>query len=1497
MQRSICSLINCVWAAVFFVPMVAFSQLATSDYVDPFDMEYVRIKSPSTGQYLYEDPSSGSVLTQTGVDARDLRSHWYLKLTTNSGQYWIRNRLTGDSMNSEAQNGVVQVGAFQSTFVSHRWNPVPDSGETFFRIANVWKPSEYLMVPTGNGTLTYASSNNTASQQFVLENIPRGATLPWFTYDQSNSVLSNSATLLFATNYDKASVASETRNRTCILLGATNAAASWTVAESADSLNIRYCVADGASGTITLRITPSGSTNSTVVVVPVTSAQAWVYYNSSGTLTNVVQSGWTPMKRFNDVRVKLTSSVGPGDTLTLLCASGNIPAYIDCVEAETAVLINPPASYLNVKSAPYNAKGDGSNDDTSAFTSCLSAANSGSVKVVYVPPGRYNLSRYLSLPGNVTLQGGGMWKSELYFTNFNTVLNTAQGEQAGGFDANGNNIMVADLYIKGAGNIRGDTFNTFKGYWGTNSLIKNVWVEQTDVGAWIANYNASGIPTRGLTIFNCRFRNLFADGVNLARGSASSIIDNCHVRSAGDDGLAAWSSYDTSGASNNMDSNNILRYNTVECGDRASGIGIFGGQGHLIHHNVIQDQVNGSGIRFNTVFVTNGNTQIGYGFGTNGYIRCYQNSVLRTGNTDIYGDTNGAITLQTSMGNVANISLSNNTIGGAMTLGLLFSSQIDNGSLFTNIYIADLGIQNVSTGVSASSTYSAGLAYTNGLTFSNVATPVVDLATNFGFTPWNGSDPLQPVGIFTNVTVTPSSAAISSLQTQQFTAQASGSSGILTTNAPSFTWSVNGGGVISSNGLFTPASNSNGSFTITATASGLSGTASLTLSTATPAVLIIQPSVGTVMLPWIGDSLALSASATNFSTSPSLLWSQVSGSGTATFDNPSSSNPGVLFSSNGTYLLSLAASNGNYSASNTLSVTVGTPALSVSAGADIGSTGYAGSGSGTAVGAFTLTGSGADIWNTADAFHFLWTTNSGDAMLTARVATQQVTDPWAKAGVMIRQSTNAGSPHAFMAITGTNGLAMQWRSTLNGTSSNTNSGTNQSPYWVRLVRTGDVFTGYYSGDGVAWVQQGGSQTITMGSNVLTGLAVTSHNNGLLGTATFDHVTLSPSPYVAPQVGTGTSPTNVNINQSAALSGSLSNNGTGWAAVSTAWSQISGPSNGTALFANATSPATTVTFSQAGNYILRLSASDGYSGVFQNLSLSVSQPSQTISFPVIPDQSYGNGPVPLGATASSGLMVSYASSSTNISLSGGTVTILGAGTASIVASQTGNSNYLAATPVTNILVIAKAVPVYSIVSNSLSGTYSGSGIGVTLTNGGSIPVVITYNGSTNLPTGAGTYTVVATVGDTNNYSSYAVTNTLTIAKAGNTISSFTTIPTQTSSNHTPFPITSPTSSSGLSVTLSVLSGPASISGNTVTLTGTGTVILAANQAGNANYLAAVEVTTSFAVIPAAIPVDVHIHINGFTSFREDMDEGLLSPSLEGHPEKTSPKKFPVRGNNP
>jgi hypothetical protein len=79
----------------------------------------------------------------------------------------------------------------------------------------------------------------------------------------------------------------------------------------------------------------------------------------------------------------------------------------------------------------------------------------------------------------------------------------------------------------------------------------------------------------------------------------------------------------------------------------------------------------------------------------------------------------------------------------------------------------------------------------------------------------------------------------------------------------------------------------------------------------------------------------------------------------------------------------------------------------------------------------------------------------------------------------------------------------------------------------------------------------------------------------------------------------------------------------------------------------------------------------------------------------------------------------------------------------------------------------------------------------------------------------------------------------------TIGSFATIPTKTYGS-VPLTVTTPIATSGLPVTLSVVSGPATILGNTVTLTGVGTVVLAANQAGNGSYSAAPQVTTSFQV---------------------------------------------------
>jgi hypothetical protein len=91
----------------------------------------------------------------------------------------------------------------------------------------------------------------------------------------------------------------------------------------------------------------------------------------------------------------------------------------------------------------------------------------------------------------------------------------------------------------------------------------------------------------------------------------------------------------------------------------------------------------------------------------------------------------------------------------------------------------------------------------------------------------------------------------------------------------------------------------------------------------------------------------------------------------------------------------------------------------------------------------------------------------------------------------------------------------------------------------------------------------------------------------------------------------------------------------------------------------------------------------------------------------------------------------------------------------------------------------------------------------------------------------------------------VTVSFTVVKATQRIGPFVKISAKTVSA-APFDVTPPSSNRGLPVTLSVKSGPAKISGNKVTLTGVGTVVLAANQAGNANYLAARQVTTSFKV---------------------------------------------------
>jgi hypothetical protein len=163
-------------------------------------------------------------------------------------------------------------------------------------------------------------------------------------------------------------------------------------------------------------------------------------------------------------------------------------------------------------------------------------------------------------------------------------------------------------------------------------------------------------------------------------------------------------------------------------------------------------------------------------------------------------------------------------------------------------------------------------------------------------------------------------------------------------------------------------------------------------------------------------------------------------------------------------------------------------------------------------GVYEITGSGNDIWGTADAFHYVYRELTGDAVITVRVVDNgEGSNAWAKGGPMIRQSLEPGALNVMGAVTGGNGNGgtFQWRPVKDDSSSSSRTLTDIAPpYYVRLIREGDTFTVQMSPDGVNFEQQGENPvTIEMTDPVLIGLAVTSHAAGEKRTFTFDELTI------------------------------------------------------------------------------------------------------------------------------------------------------------------------------------------------------------------------------------------------------------------------------------------------------------------------------------------------------------------------------------------------------
>jgi hypothetical protein len=159
-------------------------------------------------------------------------------------------------------------------------------------------------------------------------------------------------------------------------------------------------------------------------------------------------------------------------------------------------------------------------------------------------------------------------------------------------------------------------------------------------------------------------------------------------------------------------------------------------------------------------------------------------------------------------------------------------------------------------------------------------------------------------------------------------------------------------------------------------------------------------------------------------------------------------------------------------------------------------------------GTYTMTASGADIWDMADEFHFAYKELTGPGSIVARVNSIEDTDVWAKAGVMIRNTLEPGSRHATTVVTPSSGVSFQRRLMTGGASTDTTTTGITAPQWVKIERSiSGNFTASYSENGTSWTQIE-DEIVNMNATVYIGLALTSHNTEATCEAVFSNVSFT-----------------------------------------------------------------------------------------------------------------------------------------------------------------------------------------------------------------------------------------------------------------------------------------------------------------------------------------------------------------------------------------------------
>nr|BFE69155.1 glycosyl hydrolase family 28-related protein [Actinoplanes digitatis] len=469
------------------------------------------------------------------------------------------------------------------------------------------------VVAASVAAVTWTASPAGAADLSPFDIAGRGATVPFVETEAENAATNGTRT---GTSRYYGQLSSEASGREAVTLDAVGEYVEFTLTRPANAVTFRYSLPDGNNGagrdaTIDVRVN-----NAVVRSVPVTSRYSWFY---GGYPFNNNPGDSNPHHFYDEARTLLGTTYAEGTKIRLQVSStAQSPSFtVDLADFENVPgAIGKPANAIDAV-ADYGADPTGATDSTAKIQAAVNAG-SAQGRTVYLPQGNYTLYSHV-IVDRVTLVGAGPWYTVLGGRH-PTQRNLAAGIY-GKYNNQGGpsqNVTVRDLAI--IGDIRervdDDQVNAFGGAM-SNSVIDNVWMQHTKVGAWMDG------PMDRFTIRNSRILDQTADGVNFHIGVTNSTVTNTFVRNTGDDGLAMWAESVPNVA-------NSFTHNTVVAPILANNLVSYGGRDIVMTDNVVSDTVtNGGGIH-----VANRYPGVNGATGVQGTWTLARNTLIRASNSD-----------------------------------------------------------------------------------------------------------------------------------------------------------------------------------------------------------------------------------------------------------------------------------------------------------------------------------------------------------------------------------------------------------------------------------------------------------------------------------------------------------------------------------------------------------------------------------------------------------------------------------------------------------------------------------------------------------------------------------------------------------------------------------------------------------------------------------------------------------------------------------------------